>query len=180
MKLMAKAETLKHNKTGLPSHFIYWHISANIRKNSRHIHSLTTTSLQTHNIRHSSFRMDFVTFYINRTERTSRTKVFARSATYTLRIIYNGNLQRIRRRGIRRNHLYGIARTMSCTITAFHSVSQRHAIICHPDGMPYPDGSFLFHCNFAYGRSRTDFGTPYALRTTKTAIIFHLRLHEAF
>ena len=67
--------------------------------------------------------MVFMTFHIDGTERTSGTKVFARTTTDASFGIHNRNLQRFRVIGILSHHLDGTSRTMALTITTTFIVS---------------------------------------------------------
>ena len=64
----------------------------------------------------------FVSFDIDRTERTRRAKVFARAAADAPLFVHNGDFRRIRRIGIGRNHRNGSRRTMASAVAAIHPV----------------------------------------------------------
>lgn len=84
--------------------------------------------------------MSFMSFHIDGTEQTGRTKILTcPAADTTLHIDYR-NLWRILVFRYTRHHLYGSRRTMACTVATLHTIRQWYAIFLYPHGMPYLNG----------------------------------------
>ena len=78
-----------------------------------------------------------MTFNIYCAERTRRTQVFARTATYAAFLVHHRNFNRSLIVGIGSYHCYCAGGTMARTVAAFHSVCERYAIFLNPHGMTY-------------------------------------------
>ena len=115
----------------------------------------------------------FVSFDIDRTERTRRAKVFARAAADAPLFVHNGDFRRIRRIGIGRNHRNGSRRTMASAVAAIHPVRKRHAVLFHPDGMADLNRRFFRKTGQAYRIRRTNLGAFSALRTQRLGEVHH-------
>ena len=114
--------------------------------------------------------MHLVPFYVDSAEWTCRTKVFACTTADTdLRVHYwyaenlafpyrlalciypfafLVHLERL----IERHHLDSASWTLACTVTASLAVSKWYAVLLHPNGMTYLNGSFLLN---GYRKDRT-------------------------
>ena len=106
--------------------------------------------------------MVFVTFYIDRAERTCRTQVFASTATdtafriddrdhYGLVLFAVFATSSMAVTAVERNHLYSSDRTMSSTIPAIYSIGKRDAVLFHPHGVAYLYARFFGNGDGAYG-----------------------------
>ena len=79
--------------------------------------------------------MGLMSLYINGTERACRTKIFTGSATDATLFIHDRESGRIRDSGHGRHHLDGSRRTMTGTVSAFHTVCIHHTILIYEHGM---------------------------------------------
>ena len=84
--------------------------------------------------------MHFVSLHINGRERSCRTQILTRSATYAARCVYGRYLGRCVVFRISVYHRYGSYRTMACTVATLHTIRQWYAIFLYPHGMPYLNG----------------------------------------
>ena len=122
--------------------------------------------------------MSFMSFHIDGTERTGRTKILTcPAADTTLHIDYR-NLWRICFFRIGSYHLYGTCRTMAGTVPAFHLVCDADAILLNPYGMTDLDGRFLGEARQMDGIGRSHLRTLGAFGAAVTAFVGHFRLHQ--
>ena len=82
-----------------------------------------------------NYTMTFMPLYIYCTERAGGAKILTCAASYAALRVYHRNLGARIIAGHRRHHQNSTCRTMPCTIAALHSVSDRHTILFHPNGM---------------------------------------------
>ena len=122
--------------------------------------------------------MHFVSFHINGTERTRRTKVFACTTTDTTFGVDDRNLQRFRIVGILRNHLDSTCRTMAGTITTLLTISVHDTVFWYPYGMTDLDSALFFLADRLDSTSRTYKRTLVTFRSAITALVRCFRLHE--
>lgn len=92
----------------------------------------------------------FVSFYINGTERTCRTKVLTGSATDAPFGVDGWDFRRIGYVRVRKYHGDGACRTMPRTVTTIHSVGQRHTVCFCPNSMAYLNRRFIGYGNGMY------------------------------
>ena len=124
--------------------------------------------------------MGLVTLYVNGTERACRTKIFTGSATDATLFIHDREPGRIRNSGHGRHHLNGSRRTMTGTVSTFHTVCIHYTILIYEHGMTNLYGRFFSHRQGAYGTVRTNLGTSYTFRTAIPSFVRHFRLHPRF
>lgn len=124
--------------------------------------------------------MPFMSFNVDGTERSCRTKILASSTTDATLSIHHGDSRRILHIRIGRDHLYGSCRTMPGAVAAIHPVCQRDAVLLYPHGMTDLDGRFVCCRDFQDSTSRTDFRTLRAFRAAITSFVGSLRLHQCF
>lgn len=134
--------------------------------------------------------MVFVTFYIDRAERTCRTQVFASTATdtafriddrdhYGLVLFAVFATSSMAVTAVERNHLYSSDRTMSSTIPAIYSIGKRDAVLFHPHGVAYLYARFFGNGDGAYGPCRAHLRALGTFGTAISAFVRHFGLHES-
>ena len=122
--------------------------------------------------------MTFVSFYIDGTVRTCRTQVLAGTTTNTFLFVDDRLLDRVRIVLIDRNHLNCLRRTMPLAVSALNPIGHRNTILMDCNGMTNLDSRLISSCNQFNGTRRADFRAFHTFRTTITALIRHLWLHE--
>lgn len=122
--------------------------------------------------------MHLVSFNVNRAERTSRTQVFARSATDATRLVDGRYFRRMLVVGVERHHCDCPGRTMACAIATLHAVCQRHAVLLNPHRMAYLRGRLLRPCDWLDCSRRANLAALGALRAAISALVRHRWLHE--
>lgn len=76
-------------------------------------------------------------FDVDGAERSSRTKVLARTASDAPFGVDRRNLRRVGIVDVGKHHLYGSGWAMPGAVAAFHAVGQRYAIVLDPYGVTY-------------------------------------------
>ena len=108
-----------------------------------------------------------VSFHVNGTEWTCRTKILASPATDTTFHIHNRNLQRIRIISIGRNHRNRSRRAMPGAVATRYLIPKWHAILLYPHGMTNLRGRLIRRGKFQDCSRRTYLRT---FRTFRSAI----------
>ena len=127
---------------------------------------------------HLNLPMHLVSFDVNRAERTRRTQVFARSATYAACLVDGRYFQRMLVVGVERHHCDCPSGTMACAVAALHAVCQRHAVLLNPHRMAYLHSRLLRPCDRFDCSRRTNLAALGALRAAISALVRHRWLHE--
>ena len=122
--------------------------------------------------------MTFMSFYIDCTERTCRTEVFARAASDATFNVHHRNLRRIRLLRIRGHHRDGSRRAMAGTVAAIYPIGERHTVLFYPHGMTNLNSRLICRSDFQYRTCRTDLRTFGAFRPAIAPFIRGLGLHQ--
>ena len=120
-----------------------------------------------------------MTFNINSAERTHRTKILTRTATDATLSIDRRHLWRSRVFRLQSYHGYGAYRTVTRTVAAGCTVDGGKTVFAYPHRMAHLHGTLLGGIERQNSSYRTHLRTIGALRTTITALVAHLRLHES-
>ena len=122
--------------------------------------------------------MHFVSLHIYGRERSCRTQILTRSATYAARCIYGRYLWRCIILRIRAYHRYGAYRTMACTVATFLAVGDGHTVFLYPYGMAYLYARLVLAFYWLYCSSWAHFATTVALRSAIATLVRHGGLHK--
>lgn len=122
--------------------------------------------------------MHFVSLNIYGRERSCRTQILARSATYAARCVYGRNLWRCVILRIRVDHRYGSYRTMACTVATLLTIGDGHTVFLYPYGMAYLYARLVLAFYWLDCSCRTHFATTVALRSAIATFVRHGGLHQ--
>ena len=121
--------------------------------------------------------MYFVSFHINRTERSGRAEVLTSATAYALVLVHGRHLH-LAFRAFIVYHLDGTSGAMTCAIAATDAVGQHHTVLLDPNGMTHVDAGLFLTGNGLDGTGRADLAAACAFGATVTALKRHHRLHE--
>ena len=121
--------------------------------------------------------MHFVSFHMNRAERSGGAKVFAGTTADAFILVHGGYFHRAVR-AFKVHHLDGSRRAMTGTVAARNAVSQDHAIVLNPHSMADMDGGLFLTKNRLDGTSWTNLAATCAFRTAIATLERHNRLHK--
>ena len=121
--------------------------------------------------------MSYITFHINRAERSGRAEVLAGAAAYAFILVHGRHLHCAVRAFVV-YHLDGSRRAMTGAVAAADAVGQHHAIVLDPHGMPHMDICLLLTGNGLDGTGRADLAATCAFGTAIAALKRHRGLHE--
>gem|GEM_PF-6872964 len=121
--------------------------------------------------------MPYISFYIYRTERTSRTKILTGTASYTQLLVYNRYFQGIRT-GVSIHQGNGACRTMAFAVITLDPVPVYHTTIFNPDSHANGNSRFIGRRNRFNRTGRTYSRTFRAFGTAVSSFVRHLGLHE--
>ena len=127
---------------------------------------------------HLNLPVHFVSLHVNGAERPRRTQVFTSSATDAACLVYGRYLQRTLVIGIYRHHGDCPCGTMARTVTTFHAVCQRHAVLLDPHRVADLRGRLVGPCDWFDGSRRANLAALGTLRAAITALVRHRWLHE--
>ena len=113
--------------------------------------------------------MGYISFHINRTERTGGAKMLTRAAADAFVFIHGGNFHSAVRAFII-NHLDGSRRAMAGAIAATDAIAQHYAILLDPHGMTGMDGGLFLTGNGLDGTSGANLAAPCTFRPTIAAL----------
>ena len=119
----------------------------------------------------------FISFHINRAERSGRAEVLAGAAADAFVFVHGRHLHGSVRTFVV-YHLDGSCRAMAGAVAAAHAVGEHYAIVFNPYGMTHMDAGLLFPCDGLDGTGRADLAATCAFRTTVAALKRHRGLHE--
>lgn len=117
-------------------------------------------------------------FYIDGTERTGRTKIFACSTSDASLDIHHREFRRIRIVRIFRHHQDGPGRTMTRTVTTRNSVALHHTKLFYKYRMTYLSRNLVGQRLQINGIRRAYLSAALAFRTAIAALVRHFRLHK--
>ena len=121
--------------------------------------------------------MHFITFNINRAERSGGAEVLAGAAADAFVFVHGRHLHRSVRTFVV-YHLDGSRRAMAGTVAAAHAVGEHYAIVFNPYGMTHMDAGLFLTCDGLDGTSGTDLAATRTFRATIAALKRHRGLHE--
>ena len=76
------------------------------------------------------------------------------------------------------HHEYGLGRAVTGAIATLFAMTVGDTIVGNNNCKTYMDVTLLLACNGAYGTGRAYLAATGTLRTAKTSLIGHLRLHK--
>ncbi len=121
--------------------------------------------------------MSYITFHINRAERTGRAEVFAGTTADALVLVHGRHLYCAVRAFVV-YHLDGSCWAVTCAVAAADAVGQHHAIVLDPYGMSHMDVRLLLTGNGFDGTSRADLAAAGACGAAIAVLKRHRGLHE--
>ena len=121
--------------------------------------------------------MYFVSFHINRTERSGRAEVLTSATAYALVLVHGRHLHRAVWTFVV-YHLDGSRRAMAGAIAATDAVGQHNAVFLDPHSMTYMDAGLFLACDGLDGTSRADLAATGTFGTAVAALKRHRRLHK--
>ena len=121
--------------------------------------------------------MHFISFHVNRAERSGRAEVLAGAAADAF-VLVNGRHLHLAVLSFIVYHLDGTSGAMTCTVAAADTVSQHHAVLFDPNGMTDMLHGLFFPCDGFDGTSRADLAATRAFGTAVAALKRHRGLHE--
>lgn len=128
---------------------------------------------------HLLYDVGTVSFYIDSTERSGGTYIFALAAADAAFVVNSRHedCSSVSRSVF--NHLNGIRRTMAGTSSAMIAVSHRDTVLLDPHGVTDMNEGFIFLSNSLNGACRANLRATCTLRTAVTALEGHLGLHQS-
>ena len=119
----------------------------------------------------------FISFHINRAERSGRAEVLAGAAADAFVFVHGRDLHRSVRTFVV-YHLDGSRRAVTGAVAAADAVGEHHAVLLDPYGMTDMDAGLLFPCDGLDGTGRADLAATRAFGATVAALKRHRGLHE--
>ena len=119
----------------------------------------------------------FISFHINRAERSGRAEVLASAAADAF-VFVDGRHLYLAVRTFVIHHLDSSSGAVACAVAAADTVGQHHAIVLDPYGMSHMDICLLLTGNGLDGTSRADLAAAGAFGTAIAALKRHRGLHE--
>ena len=119
----------------------------------------------------------FISFHINRAERSGRAAVLAGTAADAFVLVHGRHLY-LAVRAFVVHHLNGTCGAVACAVAATHAIGQYNTIIFNPHSMTHMDVGLFFPCDRFDGTSGADLAAACAFGATIAAFKRHRGLHE--
>ena len=119
----------------------------------------------------------FISFHINRAERSGRAEVLAGAAANAFDLVHGRHLHRAVRAFVV-HHRDGSRRAVAGAIATTDTIAKHNAILLDPHGMTNMDGGLFLTGDGLDGTGRADLAAPCAFGATVVALKRHRGLHE--